>query len=98
MKNKKQKSTNITYGKIIDYLMEYGNVPYFSPDKDPSQEEEERLRAVSYEGYDAVEEFKKLTALCQRKFGLDEPPRILWLNGPGTKKKRRWFLCSDEIF
>ncbi len=92
MKNKKQKSTNITYGDIIDYLMKYGNVPYSSPDKDQDQEEEDRLREVNYKGHDAVEELQKLTALCQRKFGLDEPPRILWLKGPGTKNEGGFFV------
>ena len=84
MENQYQGSTNINYISVLDYIEQYGNTPYYKPEKAATSEEQERLLNIKQKAQDAVDELKKIAALCKQKFGLDECLRIPWLNGAGT--------------
>lgn len=83
-------NTNINYLWLMDYLEKNRGVPYEKPDPEKlSADRIAELKDISSKGKAAVNELKKMVALCKEKFGLDieKGKSIQWRDGSNTKTR-----------
>jgi 5-methylcytosine-specific restriction protein B len=79
------KPTNINFLNVLRHIEDNHNKPYEKPDRitDPVRRAEiENLRS---EAQGAVNEIKKVTAVCSHDYGLSKITPTQWLDGSNTK-------------
>lgn len=84
-----RKHTNIDYLGVLDYLNNYRELSYRNPEiKEIDATEKERLLDIKTHGQNAVAEMKKMSELCEEKYGLDRCEPMSWLDGSNTKTRK----------
>lgn len=84
-----RKHTNIDYLGVLDYLNNYRELSYRNPEiKEIDATEKERLLDIKTHGRNAVAEMKKMSELCEEKYGLDRCEPMSWLDGSNTKTRK----------
>lgn len=84
-----RKHTNIDYLGVLDYLNNYRELSYRNPEiKEIDATEKEWLLDIKTHGQNAVAEMKKMSELCEEKYGLDRCEPMSWLDGSNTKTRK----------
>jgi hypothetical protein len=78
----------IDYLSVLNYLQNNREIPYSDPKTISDLAEKDRFLKIKKKGQDAVEEIKKMVALCEEKYGLDQSGTIKWLDGSNTKTRK----------
>lgn len=83
--------------KILDFLDEYANREYKSPNKETDSVKKEELLTLKRKGSEAVNELKKMTLLCERDFGVKMVAPSKWLNGGNNKVRAYQWIQLKKL-